>query len=352
MLRPASAENIAEFREVLAWKRRYFGRTHAETIFIMVDLAQSLIASGQAGAQEAVALLAETCAAADANRFLDPGIVVKSHFLYADAVFYSGRREEGLKLSRECCDFARQRLGPDHLRTAFTYDKRARLCREMELWDEAVTAAATALESYWNSVGPNNAFATACLRRQSETLLSRGRLEERLALMLNAVRVCDQQLGPLHAMTLFRVEACIVALNDMNRRAEGEAMGEAWLERVRSRDGTLPPQTEELLREHALSLRVLKKHARAEKALRELLVMMDKEKGQKLRRFADLSNLAETLINQHRAAEALPLLQEVVEVFEQRGKKGDGVTAKALPLAKTRLAEAEKALVAQKTAGQ
>ncbi|WP_395747180.1 protein kinase domain-containing protein [Prosthecobacter sp.] len=351
LLNLGSAEAIAEFREVLAWKRRYFGDKHAETVFIMIDLAQALIASGQAGAQEAVALLAEAGAAADVSTFLDPGVVVKTHFLYADAVFYSGRREEGLKLSRECCQFARQRLGPDHLRTAFTYDKLARLCREAELWDEAVSAAATALECYWNSVGPDNDFASGCLRKQSETLLSRGRLDERLALLRDAVRVCDQALGPLHAMTLFRVEACIIALNDMGRKAEGEAMGEAWLERVRGRDGSLPPEAEDLLREHALTLRLLKKHARAEKALRELVAMMDKEKGDTLRRFADVSNLAETLINQHRAAEAAPLLREVVQVFEKRGKKGDGLTGWALPKAKKRLAEAEQALVAQKTAG-
>ena len=347
-----SAENIVEFRAVLAWKRRYFGDTHAETIFIMIDLAQSLISSGLAGAQEAVGLLTEACAAADGNDFLDAGVEVKCHFLYAEAVFRSGRRQEGLKLSRECCQFAQQQLGPDHLRTAVAYDRHARHCREAELWDEAVAAGATALECYWNSVGPNNEFSNGCLRKQSETLLTLGRFDTRLALMRDAVRVCDQQLGPLHALTLFRAEACIVALKDMHRSQEAAAMGEAWLERVRQRDGALPPVAEELLREHALTLRFLKKHVPAEAALRELLAMMDLQKHDTLRRFADLSNLADTLIKQQRAAEALPLLRQVIQVFEERGQTATGVMAKVLPLAKKRLAQAEEAVGAGKTAGQ
>lgn len=129
-------------------------------------------------------------------------------------------------------------------------------------------------------------------------------------------------------------------------------MGAAWLERVRRRDGTLPPVTEELLREHALTLRVLKRHVPAEAALRELLAMMDQEKHGTLRRFADLSNLADTLINQQRAAEALPLLQQVVQFFEQHGKDATGVMARVLPLAQKRLMQAGQAVETGKTAGR
>lgn len=351
LLDMGSAENIAEFRAVLAWKRRYFGDAHAETIFIMIDLAQSLIASGLAGAQEAVGLMAEARAAADGNDFLDPGVVVKCHFLYADAVFRSGSQQEGVSLSRDSCQFARQKLGLDHLRTAITYDRHARHCRDAGLWDEAVEAGATALECYWNSVGPNNAFADGCLHKQSETLLHLERLDARLALMHDAVRVCDQQLGPLHSLTIYRVEACIVALKNAHRSQEAAAMGESWLERIRLRDGTLPPVAEELLREHSLTLRLLNKHVPAETSLRELLVMMDREKHDTLRRFADLSNLADTLIKQQRAAEALPLLQQVVQYFEQHGQTASGVMARVLPLAKKRLTQAEQATGTGKTAG-
>jgi tetratricopeptide (TPR) repeat protein len=118
------------------------------------------------------------------------------------------------------------------------------------------------------------------------------------------------------------------------------------------RDGKVPPVAELLLREHALTLRNLKDHVRAETAQRELLAMMDEEKHDTLRRFADLSNLAETLIHQQRAAEALPLLQQVVQVFEERGQTSAALTAKFLPLSKKRLAAAEQALAAQKNAGQ
>ena len=129
-------------------------------------------------------------------------------------------------------------------------------------------------------------------------------------------------------------------------------MGEAWLERVRLRDGSVPPAVEELLREHAATLRILQHHVRAESAQRELLAMMAKEKQEALRRYADLSNLAETLVKLERAAEALPILQQVVRVFEERGKTAADLTAKFLPLSKQRLADAERALAGQKNAGE
>ncbi len=347
-----SAETIAEFRAVLGWKRRYFGDKHAETIFIMIDLAQCLIATGVSGAQEAAGLLVEARAAADKNDYLNRGVVVKTRFLHAEAVFRSGWKDEGLKLGRESCEFARKELGEDHLRTALAHDKHARHCREAGLWDEAVVCAAKALECYWNSAGPDNDFANSCLRKQSETLLSLGRLEERLALMRDAVRVCDQQLGPLHKRTLYRVEACMVALKDMQKLKEAAAMGEDWLERVRRRDRTVPPAAEELLREQALTLRRLDEHARAEELLRELLVMMDQEKHDTPRRFADLSNLGDTLMQLGREAEAVPLLTEAVQFFEQHAEGAAGVVAQALPLAKKRLAQAKKELAEGKTEGR
>jgi hypothetical protein len=151
---------------------------------------------------------------------------------------------------------------------------------------------------------------------------------------------------------LYRAEACIVALKSMQRPQEARAMGEAWLERVRLRDGSVPPAVAELLREHAATLRLLQDHVRAESVQRELLALMDTEKHDTLRRFADLSNLAETLLRLQRAAEALPLLQEVVRVFEERGQTTAELTAKFLPLSKKRLAEAEQALAVRKNAGQ
>ena len=347
-----SAANIAEFRAVLAWKRRHYGDGHVETIFTMADLGQCLTASGVDGAKEAVGLLAEACAAAESSDELEASYPVRCRFLHAAAVFSSGRQEEGLRLGREYCQRAVADLGKAHLRTALTFDRHARHCRDAGMMDEAVAAGASALESYWSSVGPDNSYANACLRRQSENLLKIGAVKQRLALMRDSIRICDQQLGPLHAQTLYRVEACIVALKDSQQYQEAGSLGEAWLERVRQRDGKVPPVAEELLREHAATLRNLQEHVRAESALRELLAMMDKEKQDTLRRFADLSNLAETLINQQRAAEALPLLRRVIQVFEERGQTAAALTARFLPLSKKRLADAEQALAATKTAGQ
>jgi serine/threonine protein kinase/tetratricopeptide (TPR) repeat protein len=343
---------IAEFRAVLAWKRRYYGAGHVETIFTMADLGQSLTASGVEGAAEAVKLLAAACAAAENNDELEASYPARCRFLYADAVFRAGRQQEGLQLGRDHSQQAVAELGSAHLRTALTFDHQARRCREAGLVDEAISAGAAALDSYWASVGPDNSYANACLKRQSETLLKEGALEARLALLRDVVRVCDQQLGPLHALTLYRAEACIVALSKMERLMEADAMGESWLERIRLRDGSVPPAAEELLRQHAATLRLLQEHLRAEKVQRELLAMMDHKKRDTLRRFADLSNLAETLTKLERAAEALPLLQQVVRAFEERGKTAADLTAKFLPLSQKRLAEAEQAVAVQKKAGQ
>ncbi len=334
---------IAELRTVLAWQREHLGLAEWDTINTQVTLCDHLIQEGEAEAREAVELVREVQQAAAGHQEPSASFLVRCRFTLASALFRAGRREEALEMGRENCRRAVEDLGDAHLRTAFTFGRHAKNCREAGLPDEAVATGRQALDIYWRGLGPAQEDAAAFLRWLSETLLETGDKEGRLALLRDAVRECDQQLGAVHKMTLFRVEALMVALENMGRSAEAEQVGADWLARARLRDGTLPPTAVEVLRQHAFSLRVLGRHADAEAEARELVAMMEKHRPDDLRRFADLSDLAQTLIKQHREHEAVPLLQQAVRAFEERGASNPRLAETALPLAKLRLQRAAPA---------
>ncbi|MEZ5385861.1 MAG: serine/threonine-protein kinase [Prosthecobacter sp.] len=337
------AESIQELRTVHAWQRKHQGLDDWDTINTQVTLCDHLILSGEKEAQEAVGLMRELLQTVTSHAEPSASFLVRCRFTLASALFRSGRREEALAMGRENCRLAVLELGDEQLRTAFTFGRHAKNCREAGLMDEAASTGRRALEIYWCGVGPAQEDAAAFLRWLSETLLEMGDREGRITLMRDAVRECDHQLGPVHGMTLFRVEALMVALENMQRQAEAERLGAEWLTRARGRDGTLPVAALEMLRQHAYTLRLLARHAEAEAELRELVAMMDEHRPGDLKRFSDLSNLAQTLIKQKRVTEAVPLLQQVVRAFEERGAENSKLTETTLPLAQRRLREALEA---------
>ncbi|MGV3659876.1 MAG: protein kinase domain-containing protein [Prosthecobacter sp.] len=347
------AETIPELREILAWQRQHPQGMVAYLIFCLTSLGECLTGEGEAGAREAVALLAEAVQLTlDHPDALDDSFPLRCRFSLAAALFQAGQREEALQMGRENCQHAVEVVGRDHLRTGLTYARHAVNCRDAGLVDEAVTTGQASLECFWTSIGPLNEYAKEALRVQAGILLKKGDREAHLRLMRDSMRVCDQRLGPAHSLTLFRVEACLRALTSLQRSQEASVLAQEWTARLRLRDGSLPASAEGLLRSHAYSLRVLRQHQAAERSMRELLAMTEKNQPVRLQRFADLSDLAESLLILKRPAEALPLLEQVVQAFEARRAEKPSFTAVELPLAKTRLERAHKALDPVKAAGR
>lgn len=342
-----SDEILEELRVILAWQREHVGREHLMTVFTQFQLGRHLVERKEGA--EAASILEEVCRITGGNDMFNLRYQAECRLFHLAAVFLAGRQEEALTLGRENCRKALETLGERHQLTARTFGRHATHCREAGNMEEAVTAGRKALDIYWRSVGPADAYASDCLVLLSETLQKQGRVEERLALVREAVHECDQRLGPAHKFTLFRVDRCMFVLSESKAWAEAEKLGLMWLERIRRPDGTLPPKCAGLLRELSFAQRLLKKPVPAEKALLELLALLKQHDSANPMRYADVSDLAETLLAQKRPAEAVPLLREAIAFFERQPDATTNrppVKSHELPLAKKRLERAEKALAA------
>jgi tRNA A-37 threonylcarbamoyl transferase component Bud32/tetratricopeptide (TPR) repeat protein len=345
-----SDESLSELRTVLAWQLEHLGPSHRQTLFTQFTVGKNLNLRGEA--KDAEALLAAVCRETEGNASYPLAHQALCRLEHVRAVFLAGKHEQALELGRVACRKGLDTLGDRHVMTARTLGRHASHCRTAGLLDESVTSGRKALDIFWQSVGPDNVYAQDCLTALSSTLAEKGDKGGRLKLVEEAVKVCDLQLGPAHRFTLYRVECCQFVQREMKHYDDAVALGERWITRIRSTDGVLPAAATGVLRELAYALRVLRRHAEAESVLRELVPMMEKHEPDDLKRYSDLSNLGVTLLGQNRPADAIPLLKQAIEAFEKKGEAQPKLTARALPLARKRLQQAEETLRQDDAAGR
>ena len=345
-----SDESLSELRTVLAWQLEHLGPSHRQTLFTQFTVGKNLNLRGEA--KDAEALLAAVCRETEGNASYPLAHQALCRLEYARAVFLAGKHEQALELGRVACRKALDTLGDRHVMTARTMGLQAVHCRQAGLLDMAAEGGRKALDIYWQSVGPDNVYAQDCLTALSSTLAEKGDKEARLALVEEAVKVCDLKLGPAHPFTLYRVECCQFVQIEMKHPDDAVVLGEKWITRIRSADGVLPAAATGVLRELAYALRLLRRHADAESVLRELIPMMEKHEPDDLKRYSDISNLGVTLLGQNRPADAIPVFKQAIEAFEKKGEMQPQLTARALPLAKKRLQQAEQALRQDGEAGR
>lgn len=346
----SSDECMDELHRVLAWQREHLGLQHKETLFTQLTLGKNFNIRGEG--KEAEELLAEVCRKVVGNDSFNLRHQALCRLEYLTAVFLTGPQELALEMGREYGRKVLAELGDRDLLTARTLGRLASYYQKIGLLGEAASEGRRALDIFWRSVGPDNIHAKECLSELSALLGKKGDKKERLALVSEAVKVCDLSLGPGHPFSLYRVECCMFIHIEQNLYLDAVRLGGQWLQRIRPPQGNLPEAADGVLRELARAQSLRRQHSRAEAALRELIALMEQHKPDDLQRFADMSNLADTLLAQDRPAEALPLLRQAIQVFEERGQARPQFTALALPKARKRLAAAELALAAQKTAGQ
>jgi tetratricopeptide (TPR) repeat protein/tRNA A-37 threonylcarbamoyl transferase component Bud32 len=350
VMEDSSDDCMAELRRVLAWQREHLVPAHSNTLFTQLTLGKNLNLRGEGA--EAEEVLAEVKKAVDGNPAYNRRHQALCRLEYLTSVFLTGQQEKALELGREYGKKALAELGDRHVMTARTLGRLATCYRKSGMLDEAATEGRRALDIYWCSVGPDNLYAKDCLSELSALLGKKGEKKERLALVREAVKICDLRLGPTHPYSLYRVECCMFIESDQKLYLDAAILGLQWLKRIRSPEGALPPEADGVLRELGRAQSLRGQHERAEASLRELVSLMEKHQPEDLQLFADMSNLADVLLAQERPAEALPLLRQAVQVFEERGHTRAEFTALALPKARKRLAAAELALTGLKTAGR
>jgi tetratricopeptide (TPR) repeat protein len=327
-------EGIDELRELLPWARAHFGERDFRTVRCGYELGRGLSITGRG--EEALGLLAQACE--DIRR--DPGVASsgeRSFFRmdYAGALFQTGRKAEALAMSRENVRIMVAEHGAGFYDTGRAMFRHAGLCRDAGELTEATEAARRALEGFLASVGPLDDMYGMTLDLLLDLLRQQDDTEGQLALRRDVLRAHDDKLGPKHGRTLQRAAEYQGTLIAAKRPDEADKLATSWLERRRTPEGAIPADCEQLLRPHIGVLRGSAQWPRAEAALRDLIALVERARPEDLQRWGDMDNLGEVLNQQHKFAEAIPVLEQSIAGLEKA--KDDAVKRLHLPQAKRRL---------------
>lgn len=246
-----SEEALDALRGVLRWQQEHLKPEHLDTVMSQFALGKALDVHGHV--EEAQELLKEVCRVAVKKNY-KAFTLMNFRYYYLMAVHDSGRTKFALTLGRGYVEAARKLLGAEHVLTGEILALHAGHCLHSDLIDEARTTGREALAILWRTAGPEYVDARTCLDDMLELMRGNDGLEACLGLQREALRQADQWYGPLHWFTTKQAAACAELLCEMKRPAEGGALCQDWLERMRAPDATLPVEAAPLLRARACCL--------------------------------------------------------------------------------------------------
>ncbi len=344
----SASEARDELRRVLSWQTGHLDSGDAAIYKTKYALADGLIreVKSQKALAEAEGLLRSCLAHYQSNN--DRFDLVIGRIELMTAVFGQGRHEEALELGRETSGQALREFGEGHSLTARIEGRLAKHCREAGLIDESITRARRALAIYWRTVGPGYVKANATLDALAATLEKMGDREGVLKLRQDALRTCDQQLGPLDPITHRQAARVIDALRVLGRFEEARALAELWLDRVR-REDRLPSSAAPIVYGHFQTLSDLGRKEQGEAALRQIPGLMDAQAGDDPAVCRDWFNLADKLYRAGRPAECVLIMQRLIDLLDSAEVIRRDV-ARELPRCQKLLKEAQAAKNPQETA--
>ncbi len=313
-----SAEAVSareELRRIIAWQESHLPEDDQQTCRTRYALAEELLdeADTPEAFQEAETLL-RTCVGhyQRRNDSFDE-ITAKTELM--TALFELGRHEEALKLGRETAELSLREQGQRHAVTGRVFGRLAKHCREAGLIEESIRHARQALDIYWHTVGPDYVKANATLDALATTLEKHSGHEAVLALRRDALRVCDQDLGPMHPTTLRQVGKVIDALRALKRLDEARMMAASWLDRVTS-DGSLPPGAATILVNQCQTLQDLGQSAEAALLLKKLPALLQAQEWDDSAYFSRWETLANRLRKAGQPEEARRILNHLLKTLE------------------------------------
>lgn len=331
-------QGVDELRELLPWARAHFGEEDSRTVRCGYELGRGLGVAGRW--QEALDLLAQACETLKSH----PGLMSsgeRSFFRmdYAGALFKTGHAAEALDTSRENVRLMVEEQGEKFYDTARAMFRHAGLCRDAGELSEAAASARRALGSFLASVGPLDTMYDETLDLLLAVLTQQQDTEGLLALHRDVLRVHDEKLGPMNKRTSQRAAEYEAALVAAKRLDEADKLATGWLSRRRTPEGAIPADCEQLLRPHIGVLRGTAQWPRAEAALRDLIALVEHARPDDVQRWGDTDNLGDVLNQQHKFAEAIPVLEKSIAALEKT-KDDDAVKRLHLPQARRRLERA------------
>ncbi|WP_395747181.1 protein kinase domain-containing protein [Prosthecobacter sp.] len=344
-------ESRDELRRVIAWQESHLAADDAQIYKTKFALAEELVqeVKSREALQEAEALLL-SCLVNYKKKADDFDIIVGRIELMT-AIYGLGRKTEALNLGRETCAFAMEKYGAGHSITGRAYGRLAKHCRDEGLVRESIQCGRRAMDIYWHTVGPDYVRAKATVKALSQTLVKSGDPAGNLELLRSEVKVCDQQLGPVHDYTLLRVEALLATLRQMGQDAESQALGRSWLERVRLIGGLLPPEAAGLLVQQSLTLLKMGRTADASTLLQELPALMTRLPDD-LPSLARFLPLADALLERGRAHEAGMLARRLIVACEQKRSENPRVAGPFMEKAARILQRTEMDRLVEKETGR
>lgn len=313
-----SAEAIAardELRRIIAWQEGHLSEDDEQTCRTRYALAEELIDEiGTPEAfQEAEKLLRTCVIHYHAREDAFDEITAKTELM--TAIFEQGRHDEALKLGRETAALSMKEKGERHSLTGRILGRLAKHCREAGLVEESIRHARQALDIYWHTVGPDYVKANATLDALATTLEKHSGHEAVLALRRDALRVCDQDLGPMHPTTLRQAGKVIDALRDLKRLDEARSMAASWLDRVTS-DDHLPPSAATILVNQFQTLQDLGQSAEAALLLKKLPALLQAQEWDDSAYFSRWETLANRLRKAGQPEEARRILNHLLKTLE------------------------------------
>ncbi|MCX6857184.1 MAG: serine/threonine-protein kinase [Verrucomicrobia bacterium] len=313
-----SAEAVAtrdELRRIIAWQESHLPEDDQQTCRTRYALAEELLdeVNTREACQEAETLL-RTCVEhyQRRNDSFDE-ITAKTELM--TALFELGRHEEALKLGRETAALSLKEQGGRHAVTGRVFGRLAKHCREAGLIEESIRHARQALDIYWHTVGPDYVKANATLDGLATTLEKHSGHEAVLALRRDVLRVCDQDLGPMHAMTQRQAGKVIDALRELKRLDEAHTMAASWLDRVTS-DGRLPPSAATILVNQFQTLQDLGQSAEGAALLKKLPALLQAQEWDDSAYFSRWETLANRLRKAGQPEEARRILNHLLKTLE------------------------------------
>ncbi len=229
-----SLESVrAELREVLTWQEAHLDPQDDWIYKTKFVLAEGLTDGVRTkGALHEAELLLRSCEHHYAlkNEAFD---LLMTQIELMTVVFAQDRQEEALTLGRAAASAAQQKFGHEHSITARVEGRLAKHCREAGLIDESILRGRHALDVYWRSTGPGYVKARATLEALATTLEKQGDHAAVLTLRQDALRVCDQNLGPMSHTTQRQVAKVVNLLRILGRHDEACDLAGLWIERVR-----------------------------------------------------------------------------------------------------------------------
>jgi serine/threonine protein kinase len=302
-------------------RRRVLGSNHPDTLWSMVNLANSL--SDQAKYPEADKLYQEVI---QTGRRVGPPArrrVIAAMNNLALNLMDEGRVADAEKMQRDIVETQRRSLGPEAPDTLTSISNLALTVRSQGHFTDAVNLDRQVLEARRRTLGPDHPDTLRSAANLTLDLLDeQGHDAEAEQLIRPTLEAQRRILGPEHPDTLVSVDALSEALLQQKKFAESEAVTRQELEILRRTRGPEHPRTLHAISNLAAVLDQEGNHTEAARQFRDLWEIQRRVRGpEHPDTLLSQTNIAAALLGAKQLAEAEKLARDALAI--ERRTLGD-----------------------------